>query len=73
MTAAEMRTMTAGALETELESRRRELLKMRCQLALGEDVHPHQVGALRHDIARLQTVLREKQPGAPAPTAGGQA
>jgi large subunit ribosomal protein L29 len=71
MMAQEMRQMADAALEAELETRRRDLLKVRCQVALGEEVRPHQVHELKKDIARILTVLRERKSAAAAP--GGNA
>ncbi|MCX7935438.1 MAG: 50S ribosomal protein L29 [Planctomycetota bacterium] len=70
MTLREMRDMTPAALSAAIESARKDLLKLRCQVALGDEVRPHQIKALRRDLARMLTVLREKQ-AASAPAPGG--
>ncbi len=59
MKAKEFRNMDLVALDEELEKRQRDLLNLRCQVALGEEVRPHQVSELRKDIARIKTVKRE--------------
>ncbi len=61
MKASELREMSAEALEKEVESRKRELLDIRCQVSLGEDIRPHQLKTLRREIARINTVLTEKE------------
>ena len=61
MKATEFRGMEPAGLRSEIEKRRRELLDLRCQAALGEDVRPHRMKELRKDVARLMTVLREKE------------
>lgn len=60
MKAEEFRRLEAPALEEELKRRRRELVDIRCRVALGEDIHAHQVRTLRKDIARIRTVMREQ-------------
>ncbi len=61
MKAEELRHMEAAALREELAKNRRGLLDLRCQVVLGEDVHPHRLGELRKEVARIMTVLREKE------------
>jgi large subunit ribosomal protein L29 len=58
--AQEFRQMDDAALREEVEKRRQELLNLRCQVALGEEMRPHQIRTLRRDIARMLTVLREQ-------------
>ncbi len=59
MKAKEMRGLDQTALDAELSKNQRDLINLRCQVALGEEVHPHQVRQTRREIARLQTVMRE--------------
>ena len=66
MKAVEMRGMEPAALEAEIGKLRRELLELRCKVALGEDVRPHRVKEIRREIARMLTILREKEEGAKA-------
>lgn len=66
MRVSEMRPMEAEALRAEVEKLRRELLELRCKVALGEDVRPHRIRAARVEIARLLTVLNEKAAEQPA-------
>lgn len=61
MKAVEMRNLETGTLEVELEKRKRELLELRGQVALGEEVHPHRLKILRKEIARILTVQRERK------------
>jgi large subunit ribosomal protein L29 len=56
----EMRSMEPAVLSTEVEKLRRELLELRCKVALGEDVRPHRLKEIRKEIARILTVLGEK-------------
>ena len=66
MKAVDMRAMEQAALMTEIEKLRRELLELRCKVALGEDVRPHRVKEIKREIARMLTVLGEKQEGVKA-------
>lgn len=66
MKAVEMRAMEPAALEAEIENMRKELLELRCKVALGEDVRPHRLGELKREIARMLTILGEKQEGVKA-------
>ncbi len=66
MKAVEMRGMESAALLAEIENLRKELLELRCKVALGEDVRPHRVKEIRREIARMLTVLGEKEEGVTA-------
>ncbi len=61
MKATEVRSLESAAIEQEVEKLRRELLELRCKVALGEDVRPHRVKEIKREIARMLTVLGEKQ------------
>jgi len=61
MNAKELREMTLEALGKELLERRREQFNLRMQSATGQSVRPDQYGKVRKDIARLKTIMREKQ------------
>ena len=61
MMAEEIRPMEPAAIRVEIEKKRREMLDLRCQLSIGEEVHAHRLRAARKDIARMMTVLREKE------------
>ncbi|MDR2392144.1 MAG: 50S ribosomal protein L29 [Planctomycetota bacterium] len=60
MKVVEMRSMAPAVLSAEVGKLRRELLELRCKVALGEDVRPHRVREIRKEIARILTVLGEK-------------
>ena len=61
MKASDMRGMEPAAIHAELEKCRRQLMDMRFKVALGEEVRPSLLRGLKRDIARYQTVLREKE------------
>lgn len=60
MKANEVRDMSSGELETELGKMREKLFRLRFQ-AKGKDVEsPGQLKGIRRDIARCNTILRER-------------
>ena len=61
MNAKEIRGKNAAELNDELLKLRKEQFSLRMQRATGQGVKPHEFGRVRKDIARLKTVLREKQ------------
>lgn len=60
MKSEEIRALEPAAIETEVEKLRRELLELRCKVALGEDVRPHRVKEIKKEIARMLTISLEK-------------
>ena len=61
MNAKEIRAMTAEQISKELLSLRREQFNLRIQSATGQGVRSHEFGRIRTDIARLKTILRERE------------
>ena len=59
MKAEELRKLTAPELETKLELKK-ELFNLRFQHAINQLDNPHQIAEVKHDIARVMTVLNEK-------------
>ncbi|MDR1612344.1 MAG: 50S ribosomal protein L29 [Planctomycetota bacterium] len=66
MKAVEIKGMEPAALAAAVEKLRRELLEMRCKVALGEDVRPHRIKESRREIARMLTILGNKDKGVKA-------
>ena len=60
MKAAELRNMTSAELENKLQELKRELFNLRFQNAINQLENPHQISEVKHDIARVMTVLNEK-------------
>jgi large subunit ribosomal protein L29 len=58
--AAELRELPADDLLARLESGKEELFNLRFQGATGQLDNPMRVKQVRHDIARILTVLRER-------------
>ena len=67
MDAKELRTRSVPELADELGKLRKEQFSLRMQRATGQQPKPRQFGDARRNIARVKTVLRQKQ----APGAGG--
>ena len=61
MKVKEIREMDSSALEEELLKLRREQFNLRMQAATGQSARADQPGKVRKDIARIKTVLRERQ------------
>ena len=60
MKATELRDMTTEQLNTKLGELKEELFNLRFQLAVNQLDNPQKITAVKHDIARVMTVLREK-------------
>ena len=61
MKAAEIRNMSVTELETRLTELKKDLFMLRMQHATNHLDNPVKISAVRRDIARVKTVLREKQ------------
>ena len=61
MRASEMRDMTSEELRTRLQETRRELFNLRQQWFAGGLQDYNRLRAVRKDIARFLTVLRERE------------
>ncbi|MEJ2313965.1 MAG: 50S ribosomal protein L29 [Nitrospirota bacterium] len=61
MKAVEMREMTLEELRGKEIELRRELFNLRFQAATGEIENPLRMRTVRKDIARLLTVMKQKE------------
>lgn len=61
MKTKDIRALQTGEIETKLEDAREELFKLRFQLTTGSLTDTSRTGRIKRDIARLQTILRERQ------------
>ena len=59
----ELRILEADELGVRLRSARRELYELRFKHAVGQLENSSQISKVRHDIARIMTVLRERDFG----------
>ena len=60
MKAKDIREMTAEELNAKLKELKSELFNLRFQHAINQLENPHQMTEVKHDIARVMTVLNEK-------------
>jgi large subunit ribosomal protein L29 len=58
---AELRELPDDELYVRIESAKEELFNLRFQLATGQLDNTSRLKELRHDVARLATVLRERE------------
>ena len=61
MKASEVRDLTTAELETKLKDLKAELFNPRFQLAINQLDNPMRISAVKKDIARVKTVLRENE------------
>ena len=61
MKASELRELTAAELETKLQSLKEELFNLRFRLAINQLDNPMRISAVKKDIARVQTVIRQNE------------
>jgi ribosomal protein L29 len=59
--ANELRDMNIQDLRDKLLSQKRELFNLRFQLATGQLENPMQIRNVKKDIARINTIITEKQ------------
>ena len=61
MKASEVRELTTAELESKLKDLKAELFNLRFQLAINQLDNPMRISAVKKDIARVKTVLRENE------------
>jgi large subunit ribosomal protein L29 len=61
MKAADIRKMSLAEIEEELINARHELLNLRFQTITGQMTDTSRTRIIRRDIARMETILRERQ------------
>jgi len=61
MKAAEIRELSVAEIETQLTEARHELLNLRFQTITGQLTDTSRVRVIRRDIARMETIMREKK------------
>ena len=61
MKANEIREMTPAELESKLVELKKDLFTLRMQHATNHLDNPTKISAVRRDIARVKTVIRQKQ------------
>ncbi|MET9488564.1 MULTISPECIES: 50S ribosomal protein L29 [unclassified Nocardia] len=61
--AAELRELTEDELVAKLREGKEELFNLRFQMATGQLQNNRRLRVVRHEIARLYTVMRERELG----------
>ena len=61
MNASEIREMTASQLNEKLKELNEELFHLRFQHAINQLDNPMRITAVKKDIARVQTIIREAE------------
>ena len=61
MKAAEIREMKQDELEAKLKDLKAELFNLRFQLAINQLDNPMRINAVKKDIARVKTIIRENE------------
>jgi len=64
MKANELKRMSPEELDKRLVGLKEELFNLRFQLATNQLENPHRITDVKHDIARVKTVIRERELGA---------
>ena len=61
MKASEIREMSVEELQTKLTELKEELFNLRFQLAVNQLENSSRLGAVKKDIARVSTILRQRE------------
>ena len=57
----ELRTLSVADLEKKLQGLKKDLFMLRMQHATNQLDNPMQIAAVKKDIARIKTIIREKE------------
>ena len=60
MKATELNKMTSAELTSKLKELKSELFKLRFQNEINQLDNPHKITEVKRDIARVMTILQEK-------------
>ena len=61
MKASEIREMSVEELQTKLTELKEELFNLRFQLAVNQLENSSRIGAVKKDIARVSTIIRQRE------------
>ena len=61
MQAFEIRNLSDDEIRTKLEETHEELFNLRFQQAIGQAKDTNTISALKKDVARLKTILKERE------------
>ena len=57
----EIRKLTTDELNKKLEENKKELFNLKFSLSTGNLEKPHRIKELRHEVAKIKTVIRERE------------
>ena len=63
MKTSDIRKLKAAEIEAQIADNRHELMNLRFQTITGQVTDTSQIRTIRRNVARLETILREKQLG----------
>ena len=63
MKASELKELSVEELQTKLTELKEELFNLRFQLAVNQLENTSRIGAVKKDIARVSTILRQRELG----------
>ena len=58
--ANELRNMTADEIKLKIEALKKDLFNLRTEAKAGRIEKPHKINEIRKNVARCETVIREK-------------
>jgi large subunit ribosomal protein L29 len=61
MKMADIRKLTTEELNKRIEETKKELFNLKFASATGNLEKPHRIKELRHDVAKIKTVIRERE------------
>ncbi len=61
MKASELRELSVEELQIKLKDLKQELFNLRFQLAINQLENPMRISAVKKDIARVSTILRQRE------------
>lgn len=61
MKIAEIRKLTTEDLNKKLEENKKELFNLKFAVSTGNLEKPHKIKELRHEVAKIKTVIRERE------------
>ena len=61
MKAKEIKSLSVEKLEEKLQELKKDLFMLRMQHATNQLENPMQIAAVKKDIARIKTIIREKE------------
>ena len=61
MKISEIKAMSTSALQEKLRKQKEELFNLRFRHAIGQLENPSSINACKKNIARVMTILREKE------------